>query len=735
MKTLFSALAVALLALAPLAAPAQDLDLNAGLEGAAAPAAAQAKVAAKLVADRAAVAPGETFTLGLVLDHPEHWHTYWKNPGDAGSVTTVTWKETSGATFGTWRLPAPNLFAVEDIRNFVYEGRTVLLLKATVPASAKPGDTLKISGAADWLECDDSSCNPKNVPIAITLPVKAAGEAANAPLFQAAETAIPETAPAGVATLELLGGDKVALKVSASALAGRDLASAKFFPSAPENPSSFVVAKPVADKDGALRFTFEKAEAVAKAGKLEGVITFEKGRALEVSAAGPFLAAGAAPVAPAKAAPVHSEAQHGLALTLLLAFGGGMLLNIMPCVFPVLGLKIYGFVNKGGQSHGKSVRHASAFAGGIVVSFWILAALIAALKAGAITMLGIDGGNIGWGFLQQIPGFNAGVAVIFLVMGLSMAGVFEFGTALQNAAGSVEEREGYAGSFLSGMLATLVATPCTGPMISPALTEALRASTAESFLIFTALALGLAIPFVVLAASPALLKRLPRPGPWMESFKQAMAFPLFAAFAYFAWILGAQIESNPAVFVAPASLFALFAFIGVAIACWIYGRWCAPHREYATRVKGRVLASLIALASLAGLTVQIRAEEHPASSSGSTAAGAHAEVTWTEWSPETQEKRLSEGKTVYIDFTAKWCATCIVNKRVYHDEAVARALTAPGVVTLRADWTNRSAVIAAELKKYDRVAIPFNVLLKQGEAPKTLPEILTAGAVLEAVGK
>ncbi len=690
--------------------------------------ASAAKVSASLKADRATVAPGESFTLALVLDHAAHWHTYWKNPGDAGSLTSIEWQESSGATFGAWRHPAPVLYKQEGIANFVYEGRSVILIPVTVPATLKPGDTLKLKGRADWLECDDSSCHPNGADVALEIPVAAAGTAANAELFAAAAAAIPADAPAGAAALSNGAGNAVTLRVAGSALAGVDAATAKFFPASDALPAALSAAKPVVGADGVLSFTFADAAKVRELNKLDGVITFAKGRALAVSAAFGELAAAAAPgapkVAPAATTPAAptGETQHELPMLLLLGFLGGMLLNIMPCVFPVLGLKIYGFVNKAHADRRKVVAHALAFAAGILVSFWALAAVIVALKSGAITLLGASGTDIGWGFLLQIPGFVAGIAVLFLVMGLSMAGLFEFGTSVQNAAGSVEDRQGYAGSFLSGVLATLVATPCSGPGLAPALAAAFARPAPEAFAIFTAIALGLALPFVALAASPKLMSKLPRPGAWMESFKQAMAFLMFGTLAYFVWILGAQTEGL-------AFLTVLFALVGIAVSCWIYGRWCAPHRSTGVRRAGMALAALFFLGSAYALNGALPERENTADA----AVAKEPDIVWEAWTPEVEAKHLAAGSTVYIDFTARWCATCQVNKRVFHDAAVIKAFAAGKVVALKADWTKRDAVIAAELKKYNRSAIPFNVVLRQGAAPRPLPEVLTSGAVLDAL--
>ena len=687
---------------------------------ASAPGAAQPNTRATLAADRASIAPGESFTLALVLDHAPHWHTYWKNPGDAGNTTSVTWSENSGATFGDWRHPAPKLFTQEGISNFVYEGRVAIRIPVTAPATLKPGDTFRLRGRADWLECDDSSCHPSGADIALDIPV-AASAPGNPDLFR------PESLPEPATAVSLKDSPAgTVLRIDASALAGRDAASAVFFPEDDTLPVAASAVKPKVESDGAISFTFPENTKLKETKKLPGVITFTTGRAIEFRA-GYAAATTATPptVTTTPAVKASSETEYALPLILLFGFAGGMLLNIMPCVFPVLGLKIYGFVNKAHSDRRKVVAHALAFAAGILVSFWALAALIVALKSGAFTLLGASGADIGWGFLLQIPEFVAAIAVLFLVMGLSMAGLFEFGTSVQNAAGAVEEKDGFGGSFLSGVLATLVATPCSGPGLAPALAAAFTRPAAEAFAIFTAIALGLALPFVALAASPALLAKLPRPGAWMESFKQAMAFLMFGTLAYFVWILSAQTEGLD-------FLTVLLALVGIAVACWVYGRWCAPHREPSTRRAGMGIAVLFFLGSgYAAFTALPSRETSPTKSTAQNTVA--TTITWEHWTPEAEAAALASGRTVYVDFNARWCSTCQVNKLVIKDDAFNAAFASGRVVALKADWTKHDPVIAVELKKYNRSAIPFNVVLRPGAAPAPLPEVLTADAVLRAL--
>ncbi|HYP18067.1 MAG TPA: thioredoxin family protein, partial [Opitutus sp.] len=403
----------------------------------------------------------------------------------------------------------------------------------------------------------------------------------------------------------------------------------------------------------------------------------------------------------------------GLGATLLLALAGGLILNLMPCVFPVLGIKILGFVNQAGHARSRVVAHGLVFTLGVLLSFWALAAVLAILRAG--------GDELGWGFQLQSPAFVFVLAALMLVFAMNMSGVFEFGLRATSVGGELQTKSGFAGSFFTGVLATVVATPCSAPFLAPALGAALALSTLESFAIFTAIAIGLATPYLLLSIFPNAVKLLPRPGAWMETFKQFMAFPLYATVGYLVWVLAGQVSEDGLQNV-------LFGLVLVALAVWFYGRWNAPGAS-AGRARFGVLALIVTGA--AGLWL---GWPHTLTAQPGSVSSSHG-IVWEPWSPEAVEKLRAEGRTIYVDFTARWCATCQANKKlVFNSDAVLDAFVSRKIATLRADWTSKDPRITAELARYGRSAVPFNVIWKPGqEQPVILPELLTPGTVLGAL--
>ncbi|MCR6655336.1 MAG: thioredoxin family protein [Opitutus sp.] len=352
----------------------------------------------------------------------------------------------------------------------------------------------------------------------------------------------------------------------------------------------------------------------------------------------------------------------------------------MPCVFPVLGIKILGFVNQAGHERGKVVAHGLVFTLGVLLSFWALAAVLAILRAG--------GDQLGWGFQLQSPAFVFALAVLLLVFALNMSGVFEFGLRATAVGGELQSKSGFAGSFFTGVLATVVATPCSAPFLAPALGAALALSTIESFAIFTAIAIGLSTPYLLLSIFPSAIKILPRPGAWMETFKQFMAFPLYATVGYLIWVLAGQVSEE-------GLQNLLFALVLIALAIWFYGRWTAPGAS-AARARFGVVALLAVGAT--GLWLGWPKPLHAATTASADTDA--PDVVWESWSPETVEKLRAEGRIVYVDFTARWCATCQANKKlVFHSRDVLREFAQQKIVTLRADWTNKDPRITAELRE------------------------------------
>lgn len=410
----------------------------------------------------------------------------------------------------------------------------------------------------------------------------------------------------------------------------------------------------------------------------------------------------------AKPSAVPAQMPENWLKLLLFAFLGGLILNVMPCVFPVLGIKIMGFVNQAGSDSRKVLLHGLAYTVGVLISFWALAALIILLRS--------QGMNVGWGVQLQSPLFVYSLLVFLFVFALNMAGVFEVGTSAVGVGQQLQAKSGLAGSFFSGLLATVVATPCAAPFLAPALGVALALPPLPSLGFFTVIGLGLAVPYLVLSAFPALVRMLPRPGPWMESFKQFMSFLLFGTVAYLLWTFEGFIKQH---FDDDALLWVGLGLVIVAMACWIYGRWCPIHRKPATRAKGWI-ATAIALG--AGLWIGW--------------PGANP-LKWEPWSPELVKKyHIEEKQPVYVDFTARWCATCQTNKRVYKSRAIRNLFDKHQVKLLKADWTNPDDRITEALRELKRAAIPVNALYIPGQAePHILPNLLTVDNVTEALGK
>lgn len=409
--------------------------------------------------------------------------------------------------------------------------------------------------------------------------------------------------------------------------------------------------------------------------------------------------------------------ERSLASLLLLAFVGGLILNIMPCVFPVLGIKIMSVVNQSGEDRRQVVLHGLAYTIGVLVSFWALASVLLALRAAGV--------QVAWGFQLQSPIFVFLITVFLFAFGLNMAGLFEVGSSVVGVGSDLTRKSGLGGSFFSGLLATVVATPCAAPMLAPALAYALSLNAIPSLLFFTVIGLGLASPYLVLSLFPKLVGLLPRPGPWMESFKQAMSFLMFATAAFFLWTLSAMVDEY-------GLLRTLFALVIVSLACWIYGRWSVPFKPQATRIKAIVLSLLLLIGAL-NLAWPISNNRDELDLQGSEQ---HDGLDWQKWSPEKVQTLRDEKKPVYIDFTARWCFTCQTNKLTYLSKPLQEEFKRRGIVTLKADWTNNDPRITQALADLDKAAVPVNILyVPDRKEPVMLPEILTVEVVKTALAE
>jgi len=656
-----------------------------------------APVKASLVAADASVKPGQPLTVALRLVHDAHWHTYWLNPG-TGLATSLKWNLPAGWTAGEIQWPAP-LALKDKAGNTIgngYEGELFLPVTLTPPANVTAGSSVELKASADWLMCAEI-CVPGSADVSLTLPVSTGTPNPDATYGEKIRTTVAGLPRADAAWKVTASRDAKNITLTITPTANSTAAPANLHVFSDDGLVAFDLPQTV-KPNGQGGFTLVapiSPDGPKDAKNLLGVLTTSTSwvpgatlRGLRVDTT--FVAA---------APPSTPIAQ--LLGTLVLAFLGGLVLNLMPCVFPVLGIKILGFVNQSGQDKKKVVLHGLVFALGVLLSFWSLAAVLAILRAG--------GQELGWGFQLQEPGFVFILAAVMLVFAMNMSGVFEFGLSATAVGADLQLKSGFAGSFFTGVLATAVATPCSAPFLAPALGAALAVPTGESFVIFTAIAVGLSAPYLLLSLFPQAVKILPRPGAWMETFKQFMAFPLYGTVGALVWVLAGQLGDD--------SLMAILGLVTIALGIWVYGRWTAPGAS-AGRVRfgyGGLLVLLLVGAWLGW--------------------PAQSKVVWEPWSPEAVTKLRAEKRIVYVDFTARWCATCQTNKKLVFGSAdVLKIFADKKIATLRADWTNKDPRITAELAAYNRSAVPFNVIWLPGkDAPVILPELLTPGSVLDVV--
>jgi thiol:disulfide interchange protein DsbD len=692
------------------------------------------QVRAELVAHAPeGVAAGKPLWLGLRIEHQPHWHTYWKNPGDSGLPTTLTWGVPSGFAAGDIAWPTPKKLPVGPLMNFGYEGTLLLPVPVTVPPGFQ-GASLPVRLEAQWLVCKDV-CIPESGDFALEIPTQAA-TVAHAALFEAARAATPKTL-AGAQAVAQVGADgpqgslQVRVQGLPAAWQGQKL---HFFPETAGVIDNAAVPT-AAWKDGAwvatVALSAQRSEnpallpaVLAREGEPAGVQL-----ALPVSGTWPAPGAGApgpahgdaTAAAGAGAAGNSGSSVPSLAWALLLALAGGALLNLMPCVFPVLSLKVFGFAAHA-QDRRALLAGGLAYTGGVVASFLVLAGLLLALRAG--------GEQLGWGFQLQSPGFVAGLAVLFTLIGLNLAGMFEFGNLLPSSWAAARARHPVVDSALTGVLAVAVASPCTAPFMGASLGLAVTLPTGQALAVFAALGLGMALPYLLASAWPALARALPRPGVWMATFRTLMAFPMFATVVWLAWVLGQQAGMD-----AVAGL--LGVLLALALAAWAWG---LPAPRPAPRVLWLSLSALLVAATLAWAWPAWQAAPvSTAVATAGTGAPSHLEDAgtgdWQPWSPQRVQAALAGGRPVFVDFTAAWCVTCQFNKRTTLADAQVRAdFAAKRVVLLRADWTRRDPTITAALAQLGRNGVPVYLLQAPGSAaPRVLSEVLSVREVREAL--
>ena len=646
---------------------------------------------------------GEAADAGIYLKLEPGWHVYWKNAGDSGEPPRARWTLPDGITASELKFPAPKRLPLGPLMDFGYENEVLFPLTLNVAKTAKAG-TAALHAKVDWLVCREV-CIPGRAEVEVSRPISAGRTLIpvqpDADLFKRLVVQLPAALPANAKAVFAATATGYKLAV----LTGQKETEAQFFPAEQtvvDNPAPQTVT-PLAN--GVALELKKDANATAAAEKLTGVIELSGGRAYEIAAVPGTVPAGSAAKLPGNAGDVWRFAG--------LAFLGGMILNLLPCVFPVLFIKGLSLVQSSREEHGRLVAHGLTYTAGIVASFWVLVAVLLGVRAAGTTL--------GWGFQFQSPVFVALMAALLFFLALSLAGQFEIGLTLTSAGGSLAQKQGYAGSFFTGVLAVIVATPCTAPFMGAAIGFALAQSGLVTFAVFTALGLGLAAPYLLLTFQPAWTRLLPKPGAWMEVLKQAASVPLFGFTIWLVWVL-AQTRGSAAV----AMLLAVLLFL--AIAGWILGRW--PAKGPATAA-----AAVVIVASVAGglYGILMLTEPVTAASGAQTAANER----WEPWSPAAVDKYRAEGRPVFVDFTASWCLSCQVNERVaLRTSSVDAAFKERNVALLKADWTSHDDAITQALASYGRSGVPAYALYGSNEStPTLLPEVLTPGIVMDALKK
>ncbi len=669
----------------------------------------QTLVSASLLADTTALTPGKPFEVGLLLEMAPGWHTYWEYPGDAGLPTTIAWTLPEGFGAGPIQWPLPRrILEPGDIEVYAYKDKVLLITTILPPADLKE-QSVTLRARAAWLVCEEI-CIPGSAPLELTLPVGGAAAAANSELFSTFRNQLPSAQPPPSPIAWKQKGSSLALTVSG-------LTEAKSVDVFPLPAKGQEVNHP---KDGPVTDGTATVE-IETTGDLRGVLTVETATGRK----GWFVSSAVSPSSalPAPSSPLPSPPSTTLWTALLYGFLGGLILNLMPCVLPVISLKIFGFIRQAGEDPRKILGHGLAFVAGIFAWFLGLGLLIVALK--------LAGSEVTWAFQFQNPWFNLAIASLVFVFALNLFGVFEIVLPGQasNALAEASSGEGYAGSFAQGIFATLLATPCTAPFLGTALGFAFSQASYVILAMFASVAFGMGLPYLLLSAQPGWMKILPKPGAWMERMKQFMGFPLLATLLWLLYILGNQKGLEAVIWVGGFLLC-------LALACWIYGAFCGPLSSLRTRAISLLLIVLI----VGWGAVYFLGEKFTTSQRNSAAATAEKSggIDWQPFSQKALDALLAEGKPVFLDFTADWCISCKFNERTAIDvPAVRAAFQKNGIVPLKADWTNANPEITAALKKFGRVGVPFYVIYPAGRPtePITLPEILTEQIVLDALAR
>jgi len=679
----------------------------------------------ELISENLSIKPGQSFWIGVRMDLRDGWYVYYRNPGDSGMPLMTEWMHDKDFSIGEIQWPYPLWIDVgAGLASYGYYGDVLLMMEATAPDDLEPGTEYTLKAEADYLICE-KVCIPEYVDIELTLEVTD-GEVEYSekwlPYFTETRAKLPVeldfwNAEASVSE----EGRYLIVELSTDAFDLPDYSEIIYF--AKQEGEIENAAKPAFRVEGdrviieARKSSFKQDEFTRAWALIYNANGWDKSGDIKAITIDIDLNGENAAIVDAES-PLSVFSGRFL-IILGFAFIGGLILNLMPCVFPILSIKVMNFMQMSGHDSGEVKKHGFVFGIGVLLSFLVLAGLLLLLRAG--------GQELGWGFQLQTPAFIAFMTFLMFGLGLSLMGVFEIGSSLINVAGKAGSTDGLRGSFFSGILATVLATPCTAPFMGTALGVAITLPASTALMIFAMLGIGMAAPYVLLSSFPALLTYLPKPGAWMETFKQAMAFPLFATAIWLIWVFGQQAGVDGLTKLLVGLLF-------LSLGIWIIHRWNKYQISGRARIISRSIATILITG---GFLFSASSQAITFDGDSATASADEYGITWEPFSQELVQQYREEGRSIFIDFTAAWCITCQVNKRVvFGSDRVRNKFDELDFVMVKADWTNRNPEISRAIDSFGRSGVPLNIIYSEslGE-PMILPELLTPGIVLDALDR
>ncbi|TVR33542.1 MAG: thiol:disulfide interchange protein [Balneolaceae bacterium] len=669
----------------------------------------------ELISENQTIQPGESFWIGIRMDLRDGWYVYYRNPGDSGMPLMVEWMHEKDFNIGEIQWPYPVwIDAGGGLSSYGYYGDVLFMMEATAPDNLVPGEEFTLKAEADWLICE-KICIPEYADLELTLTVTDQDPEYNEEwisVFADTRSKLPVELDYWKAEATF-DGNRAILTLSTDAFDLPDYREIIYY-AKKEAEIENSAAQPFSIEGNTITMELQKSGyKTDEFNRLWGLIYNPDGwdeagtiKAMLVDTAYENESA----ITQESTLPVLSQR---FLIILGFAFIGGLILNLMPCVFPILSIKVMNFMQMSGHNASEVRKHGYVFGLGVILSFLLLAGLLLALRA--------TGQELGWGFQLQAPAFIAFMTFLMFGLGLSLMGVFEIGSSLINVAGKAGTGEGLRGSFFSGILATVLATPCTAPFMGTALGVAITLPASTALMIFAMLGIGMAAPYMLLSSFPALIKYLPKPGAWMETFKQIMAFPLFATAIWLIWVFGQQSGVDGLTRL-------LVGLLLLSIGIWIIHRWQAFQISKTARIISRSFATLFIIGGFL-----FSASSNAIVTGGESASVDSYGIEWETFSGEMVQQHVEAGNNVYIDFTADWCITCHANKRmVFSSTLVKDRFEELDFVMVKADWTNRNDEITRALASFGRNGVPLNVIYSKNlEDPMVLPAVLTPGIVLD----